>query len=170
MADKLNLNNYILDRVRKIKLLLMDCDGVLTDGRLYYFASGEELRVFNVKDGQGIVSWHEAGFQSGIITKKKSEAVKKRATDLGVSYVKQNSRDKTQCFSGILADAQVSAEEVAYIGDDLADIELLKIVGFSIAVADAAGEVLEIVDYITKANGGFGAVREVTDLLLKLKV
>ena len=169
MMDKPNLNNDILDRVCKIKLLLMDCDGVLTDGKLYYFASGEELKVFNVKDGQGIVSWHEAGFKSGIITKKKSDTVKKRATDLGVSYIKQNSRDKTQCFSDILADAQVSVEEVAYIGDDLSDIELLKIVGFSIAVADAAGEVLEIVDYVTKANGGFGAVREITDLLLNAK-
>ena len=169
MTGKPNLSNDILDRARKIKLLLMDCDGVLTDGRLYYFPSGEELRVFYVKDGQGIVSWHEAGFESGIITKKKSDAVIKRATDLGVSYVKQNSRDKTQCFSDILADAQVSVEEVAYIGDDLSDVELLKIVGFSIAVADAAGEVLEIVDYVTNANGGFGAVREVTDLLLKAK-
>jgi 3-deoxy-D-manno-octulosonate 8-phosphate phosphatase (KDO 8-P phosphatase) len=169
MTNKLNVNDDILDRARKIKLLLMDCDGVLTDGRLYYFASGEDLKVFNVKDGQGIVSWHKAGFESGIITKKKSDAVKKRATELGVSYVKQNSRDKMQCFSDILADAQVSVQEVAYVGDDLSDIELLKIVGFSIAVADAAGEVLEIVDYVTKTKGGFGAVREITDLLLECK-
>lgn len=157
------------ERAGKIKLLLMDCDGVLTDGRLYYSASGEELKVFNVKDGQGIVAWHEAGFQSGIISGRDSLAVKKRATELGMSFVKQGSRDKVRDFYDILDVAKVSAEEVAFVGDDIADINLLKIAGFSIGVADSVQEVLDVVNYITIRSGGCGAVREVTDLLLKSK-
>lgn len=159
----------ILSGAQKVKLLLMDCDGVLTDGKLYFSPNGEELKVFNVRDGQGLVFWHRAGFRSGIISGRNSEILKKRATELGVSYIKQDSRDKTCSFSEILVKEKISAEEVAFVGDDIADIDLLKIVGFSIAVADAEIEVLEIVDYITKLKGGCGAVREITNLLLEAK-
>lgn len=167
--DKLNLDKDILVRARKVKLLLMDCDGVLTDGRLYYSEKGEELKVFNVKDGQGIVSWHKAGFKSGIISGRESEIVKKRATELGVSHIKQNSHDKTRSFSEILLKEKISRDEVAFIGDDIGDIDLLKIVGFPVAVADAVEELSSFIIYKTKANGGYGAVREVTDLLLNSK-
>ena len=126
-----------ITRARRVKLLLMDCDGVLTDGRLYYSVNGEDLKVFNVKDGQGIVSWHEAGFKSGIISGRDSRIVKKRATELGISYIRQGSCDKTQCFSEILEEEKISENEVAFIGDDIGDIDLLKIVGFPVAVADA---------------------------------
>ena len=95
-------NSELADRAKKIKLLIMDCDGVLTDGRLYFSANGEELKVFNVKDGQGIVSWHKAGFKSAIISGRESIIVNRRATELGISYIKQRSHDKTQCFSEIL--------------------------------------------------------------------
>ncbi len=166
---KQKITKDILSRAQKVKLLLMDCDGVLTDGRLYFSANGEELKVFNVRDGQGLVSWHRAGFRSGIISGRNSEIVKKRATELGVSYVEQGSLDKTRSFSEILVKEKISAEEIAFVGDDIADIDLLKIVGFSIAVADAETEVLEIVNYITKLKGGCGAVREITNLLLKAK-
>lgn len=159
-----------ITRARRVKLLLMDCDGVLTDGRLYYSVSGEDLKVFNVKDGQGIVSWHEAGFKSGIISGRDSDIVKKRATELGISYIRQGSRDKTQCFSEILAEEKISENEVAFIGDDIGDIELLKIVGFPVAVANAIEQLFPFILYKTKANGGYGAVREVTDLLLNLKM
>lgn len=170
MLSKTNLSNDSLNRAAKIKLLLMDCDGVLTDGRLYYSSNGEELKVFNVKDGQGIVSWHSAGFKSGIITGRDSIAVEKRAKELGMSFVRLGSRDKTKDFYDILDVMNISAEEVAFVGDDVADIDLLKIVGFSVGVADSVREVLEIVNYITTKNGGCGAVREVTDLLLKSKI
>lgn len=163
------MNQDIIKRARKIKLLLMDCDGVLTDGKLYYTANGEEIKVFNVRDGQGIVSWHKAGYRSGIISGRKSEVVKKRATELGITYVKQNSLDKTHCFSEILLKEKISAEEVAFIGDDIGDIDLLKIVGFPVGVADAAVELLPFIIYKTKAIGGYGAVRELTNLMLKLK-
>ena len=169
IEGKQKITEDILSRAQKVRLLLMDCDGVLTDGRLYFSDSGEELKVFNVRDGQGLVSWHRAGFRSGIISGRNSEIVKKRATELGVSYVEQGSLDKTHSFSEILVKEKISAEEVAFVGDDIADIDLLKIVGFSIAVADAETEVLEIVNYITKLKGGCGAVREITNLLLEAK-
>lgn len=160
----------LIERAGKIKLLLMDCDGVLTDGRLYYSADGEALKVFNVKDGQGIASWHEAGFQSGIISGRDSPAVRKRATELGMSFVKQGSRDKVKDFYDILEVVELSAEEVAFVGDDIADIDLLKIVGLSIGVTDSVQEVLDVANYVTIRSGGGGAIREVTNLLLKSKV
>ena len=159
----------ILARARKIKLLLMDCDGVLTDGKLYFSAKGEELKVFHVRDGQGLVSWHEAGFRSGIISGRNLEIVEKRATELGIHYIKACSLDKARDFEDILQDAKVSSDEVAYIGDDIGDICLLKKVGLPIAVADAAFEVLPYVLYKTELNGGSGAVREITNLLLASK-
>lgn len=160
----------LVERAKRVKLLIMDCDGVLTDGRLYYSESGEELKVFNVKDGQGIVLWHEAGFRSGIISGRESKIVASRATELGIAHIKQRSQDKTQCFSEILKEEKISANEVAYIGDDIGDIDLLKLVGFPVAVADAAKAVMSFALYKTKANGGYGAVRELTDLLLTLKM
>lgn len=168
--NDIKYSDEFITRARGVKLLLMDCDGVLTDGRLYYSAAGEELKVFNVKDGQGIVSWHEAGFKSGIISGRDSDVVKKRATELGISYIRQGSHDKTKCFSEILLQAKVSENEVAFVGDDIGDIELLKIVGFPVAVADAVKHLFPIVIHTTSVNGGCGAVREVTDLLLNLKL
>ncbi len=170
MKEKLNLTDDILCRAQKIKLLLMDCDGVLTDGRLYYMESGEQMKVFNVRDGQGIVSWHKAGFRSGIISGRDAEKILKlRATELGMHYIKARSHDKAKDFLDILQDAKVTSDEVAYIGDDIGDICLLEKIGLPIAVADAASKILPYVVYKTKAKGGFGAVREVTDLLLRAK-
>lgn len=167
--DIKNIDEDILIRARKIKLLLMDCDGVLTDGRLYFSARGEELKVFHVRDGQGLVTWHQAGFRSGIISGRDLEIVKKRATELGIHYIKACSLDKAKDFEDILQDAKVSPDEVAYVGDDIGDICLMKKVGLPIAVSDAASEVLPYTLYKTELNGGFGAVREITDLLLAVK-
>ncbi len=166
---KQNLTDDIKPRAKKIKLLLMDCDGVLTDGKLYFTKNGEEMKVFHVRDGQGLVMWHEAGFRSGIISGRDSKIVEKRATELGVHFIKQGSKDKVICFEEILAEAKVSTEEVAFVGDDIQDISLFEMVGLPIAVADAVSEVFPNVNYITKAKGGLGAVREITDLLLKSK-
>lgn len=164
------MDKEFIERARKIKLLLMDCDGVLTDGRLYYTESGEQMKVFNVRDGQGIVSWHRAGFQSGIISGRDAEKIiKARATELGMHYIKARSQNKAKDFFDILQDAKVTPEEVAYIGDDIGDICLMERVGLPVAVADAALEVLPYVVYKTKTKGGGGAVRELTDLLLKAK-
>lgn len=168
--SKQNLTEEILTRARKVKLLLMDCDGVLTDGRLYFTQHGEEMKVFHVRDGQGIVMWHRAGFRSGIISGRNAKKIlERRATELGMAYIKACSLDKAKDFEDILQDAQVNPDEVAFIGDDLGDISLLKKVGLPVAVADAVSEIFPYVIYRTQKRGGFGAVREVTDLLLKSK-
>lgn len=170
MIDTVSLTDDVIARSKKIKLLLMDCDGVLTDGRLYYTENGEQMKVFNVRDGQGIVSWHKAGFQSGIISGRDAKKIlEARATELGIRYIKAGSLDKAKDFLDILQDAKVAADEVAYIGDDIGDISLLEKVGLPIAVADAVSEISPYTLYKTEAKGGFGAIREVTDLLLRVK-
>lgn len=168
--DKSNLPEYIINRAKKIKLLLMDCDGVLTDGKLYFSERGEELKVFHVRDGQGLATWHAAGFLSGIISGRDAKNIlEKRATELGIHYIKTCSLDKAEDLEDILQSAQVRHDEVAYIGDDIGDICLMRKVGFPVAVADAVSEVLPEAVYHTRANGGFGAVREVTDLIIRSK-
>jgi 3-deoxy-D-manno-octulosonate 8-phosphate phosphatase (KDO 8-P phosphatase) len=160
----------IEDRVRKIKLLLMDCDGVLTDGRLYFSARGEELKVFHVRDGQGLALWHKAGFQSGIISGRDAgDIIRKRSEELGVKYVFVKSPDKIADFEKIITDAKVKPAEVAFVADDVGDLELLRRVGFAVAVADAVEGVKDAAHFVTKEIGGHGAVREVIDLLLGKK-
>jgi 3-deoxy-D-manno-octulosonate 8-phosphate phosphatase (KDO 8-P phosphatase) len=151
-----------------IKLLLMDCDGVLADGRLFFSAAGEAMKVFDVQDGQGLALWHRAGFKSGIISGRNArEIIQRRADDLGVEFVYTSSNDKVADFEKILAAAGVTAEETAYVGDDVADIELMKRVGLPIAVKNAMPEVKAAAEYVTKKKGGRGAIREVVDMLLR---
>ena len=157
------------ERLRKIRLLLMDCDGVLTDARLYFGPTGEELKVFDVRDGQGIVSWHAAGFRSGIISGRNSPIVHVRGEQLGVEFIYQGTKDKLALLNEIVGIAGVSLEEVAFIGDDVPDLEVMQSVGLPVAVKDAMGVVKEAAFYITKNEGGRGAVREVIDLLLASK-
>lgn len=164
-----NIKPEIIKKAKKIKLLLMDCDGVLTDGRLYYSEQGESLKVFNVRDGQGIVAWHQAGFESGIISGRNSKILFTRATELGMKYIRVGSCNKIADFEEIFEQANLKIEEVAFIGDDIPDIELMRKVGLSVAVADAEPEVLEIADFVTKTIGGFGAVREIINFLLSIK-
>ena len=159
-----------MDVIDGIRLILMDCDGVLTDGCLYFSKDGEVMKVFNVRDGQGIVSWHKAGFQSGIISGRDAEEIiRARAEELGMKYVRARSKDKVQDLQDIASDAGVNLVEVAFIGDDIGDIEIMKLVGFSAAVGDAVENVKAIASYTTNARGGLGAVREVIDLLLSAK-
>jgi len=151
-----------------IRLLLMDCDGVLTDGRLYFSSSGEELKVFDVRDGQGIVMWHQAGFKSGIISGRGArDIVARRAEELGIEFLRVGSTDKLADMREIMSEVAIGAENVAYVGDDIGDIAVMREVGFPVAVADAVDDVKKIAAYVTKAAGGRGAVREVTDLLLQ---
>ena len=159
----------ILARAKKVKLLLMDCDGVLTDGRLYFSEQGEELKVFHVRDGQGIVMWHEAGFRSGIISGRNSPIVEMRSKQLGVEFVWQGRNDKVAALHEILAAANVGADEVAFIGDDIPDAEVMQHIGLPVAVGDAHDSAKAVAHYITQADGGCGAVREVIDLILAAK-
>ena len=160
----------LASRARKIKLLLMDCDGVLTDGRLYFSASGEALKVFHVRDGQGLVAWHSAGFQSGIISGREAEAIiLPRASELGIRYVRTGSTDKAADLLEVLGIANVSPDEVAFIGDDTGDIPIMNIVGLPVAVGDAVEATKATAVFVTKALGGCGAVRELVDMLLDAK-
>jgi 3-deoxy-D-manno-octulosonate 8-phosphate phosphatase (KDO 8-P phosphatase) len=166
MNEMKNISEDIRARAGKIKLLLMDCDGVLTDGRLYYNERGEEIKAFNIKDGYGIASLHRAGIMTGIITGRTFDGLNKRVEELGTRFLRQGCRDKVEEFKNIIADAGVTAEETAYVGDDIPDLELLKLAGFSAAVADSAAELFGHVHYITEKPGGFGAVREIANLIL----
>ena len=145
----------------------MDCDGVLTDGRIWILENGEDQKAFHTRDGLGIDLLHRAGLMSGIISGRISSALERRAQSLGVSYLWQGRADKRQAFADTLAQAQVTNEQVAFVGDDLTDLPLMVQSGLAIAVADAVAEVKAHAHYVTKAHGGFGAVREVVELILK---
>src|SRR5687767_2391921 len=146
----------------------MDCDGVLTDGRLYFSARGEEMKVFDVRDGQGIVSWHKAGFKSGIISGREAgDIIQRRAEELGITFVRTASSDKIRDLEDIISYLQIEPANVAYVGDDVGDIGIMKRVGFAVAVANAVPAVKEVAGYVTAAKGGRGAVREVIDMLLR---
>jgi 3-deoxy-D-manno-octulosonate 8-phosphate phosphatase (KDO 8-P phosphatase) len=157
----------LTQRARSIKLLLMDCDGVLTDGRVWLTADGDEHKAFHARDGQGISVWHRAGYKSGIISGRASKAVDRRAHELQIDYVHQYAKNKIVALEDILSDAGVSAAECCFIGDDLGDISVMRRVGFAVAVADAAPDTKAAAHYVTSAGGGAGAVREVSDLILK---
>ena len=160
------MNSEVQERAARIKLLLMDCDGVLTDGRIWLFENGEEQKGFHTRDGLGIDLFHRAGLRSGIISGRTSSAVETRARTLGMSFLVQGHENKIQAFADIVARAGVTNAEVAYIGDDLNDIPLMLQSGLGVAVADAVAEARERAHYVTKAPGGFGAVREVIELIL----
>lgn len=163
-----DLHNAEVDRrARRIKLLLMDCDGVLTDGRLELLENGDEQKTFHARDGQGISLFHRAGLKTGIISGRTSSAVERRARDLEMSYVRQYAKDKVKSLEEIMAEADVSLDECAYIGDDLGDIPVMNRVELAVAVADAVVETKQAAHYITELKGGHGAVREVCDLILK---
>ncbi|MCD6093521.1 MAG: HAD hydrolase family protein [Candidatus Omnitrophica bacterium] len=156
----------LIEKFRRIKLLLLDVDGVLTDGRII-FGSRDELKFFDVQDGLGIVLLRRAGIDSIIITAKKSKAVIRRAKEMEIKEVYQNSRNKLKIYNKILERYKIPPQEIAFIGDEIIDIPVLEKVGLSISVPDARQEVKEKVDYITRKQGGRGAVREVCDLILK---
>ena len=155
------------ERASRIKLLLMDCDGVLTDGRIWLFDSGEEQKGFHTRDGLGLELWHRAGLKSGIISGRSASVVERRARALGMSFILQGVEDKLKAFGETLDQAGVTSTETAYIGDDLNDIPLILQSGLGVAVSDAAPEAREHAHYVTKLAGGQGAVREVIELILK---
>lgn len=159
----------LIERARRVTLLLMDCDGVLTDGRLYFGPTGEELKVFHARDGEGIVAWNKAGFRSGIISGRNSPIVEMRAKQLGIEFVKQGRKDKAAAFAEIIAETGTPLEETVFIGDDTPDIQVFERVGFSAAVRDAHESVRKAADYVTQLDGGRGAIREVIDLILHAK-
>lgn len=153
----------------KIKLFAMDVDGALTDGGMYYSEKGEVMKKFNTKDGMGIELLLEKGIIPVIITNEKSKLVLKRAEKLKIDEVYIGIENKVDTLKKIIKKYNLSFKEVAYIGDDINDLELLKKVGFSSAPQDSIDSVKKIVDYVTLRKGGEGAVREVIDIILSAK-
>ena len=155
------------DRLAKIRLLLLDVDGILTDGRIIYDHDGVESKMFDVKDGHGLKLIQRAGIRVGIITGRSSEVVALRARELGIDIVYQGAKEKMVPYREILENLGVKDDEVAYMGDDLVDLPVLTRVGFSATVADAVEDIKQYVHYVAQKKGGRAAVREVCDLLLK---
>jgi len=142
------------ERLKLIKLLILDVDGVLTDGKIIYNDRGEEIKAFDVKDGHGIKLLMRSGIEIALITGRESEVVLHRARDLGIEQVYQKVTNKMEVYEKILNDKKLEGENVGFVGDDLVDIPVLKRVGFSAAVLDAVSEVKEIADYIASKKGG----------------
>ncbi|AOT09790.1 3-deoxy-manno-octulosonate-8-phosphatase KdsC [Pseudoalteromonas luteoviolacea] len=154
------------DKAKAIKLLICDIDGVFSDGRIYLGNQGEELKAFNTKDGFGIKALIETGVEVAVITGRHSEIVKQRMTSLNVNHIYQGQEDKVQAYEELKNNLNLTDEQIAYIGDDGPDIPVMQQVGFAVAVADAHPLVKNLAHYTTLMPGGFGAVRELTDLLM----
>ncbi|MEA2175386.1 MAG: 3-deoxy-D-manno-octulosonate 8-phosphate phosphatase phosphatase [Blastocatellia bacterium] len=157
----------VMRRAARVKLLLMDCDGVLTDGRITLMGESDEQKTFHTRDGHGLVMLHRAGLLSGIISGRTSVAVERRARELNINYLHQGTWDKIKEFEQVLAEAGTEETEVAYVGDDVVDIPLMRRAGLAIAVADAGAETKSAAHYVTQLPGGHGAIREVAELILK---
>jgi 3-deoxy-D-manno-octulosonate 8-phosphate phosphatase (KDO 8-P phosphatase) len=164
MIQKAAANN-----LKRIKMLLLDVDGVMTDGGIYYSNTGDELKRFDAKDGYGIVKFQRTGLQVGIITGRVSKIVERRVKELGIKEVYQNFENKLDAYETIKKKFDLADANIAYIGDDEFDLSVLKCVGFSAAPSDAVPIVKKHVHYICTHSGGNGAVREVIDMILKNK-
>jgi 3-deoxy-D-manno-octulosonate 8-phosphate phosphatase (KDO 8-P phosphatase) len=156
-------------RARKIELLVLDVDGVLTDGRIVYTADGVEIKQFHVRDGSGLKFWHALGKRSAIISGRTSPAVERRARELGIAPVFQGCAAKLPALETLIAETKVRPEQLCAIGDDLPDLPVLRRCGLAIAVADACAEVRALADFTTPSPGGHGAVRDAIEWLLKLQ-
>ncbi len=157
----------LAEKCERIRLLLSDVDGVMTDGRIGFDNQGIESKQFHIRDGQGIRLWQQSGGQMGIVTGRSSQIVKLRAAELNIKIVRQGVDDKLTVVRSICAELQLELAEVGYVGDDLPDWAVFGNVGLSVAVADAAEELRQAADYTTSLKGGDGAIREVVELLLK---
>jgi 3-deoxy-D-manno-octulosonate 8-phosphate phosphatase (KDO 8-P phosphatase) len=159
----------LLSRICKIKLLILDVDGVMTDGRIIIDDAGLESKQFDVRDGHGLKMLMRCGIDVILLTGRKSRVVDHRAADLGITEVHQGVWNKREVFDEILKRRSLAPEETAYVGDDVVDIPILKRVGFGVAVADACPEATGVADYVTERPGGRGAVREVCEMILKVQ-
>ncbi len=157
------------ERVRDLKYLILDVDGVLTEGQLYYTAEGETLKAFSVHDGMGIKLLQSAGIKVGIISGRNSKALEVRLKELGAEDIYMGELDKLGAFEKILSAHNLSEREVGFVGDDIVDIPILERVGLPVAVRNAVEEVKKRAVYVTRREGGKGAVREVAELILLLK-
>jgi len=151
----------------EIELLVLDVDGVLTDGKIMLTDGGEEIKAFHVRDGAGMKYWKRAGGKLAVISGRGAPAVVRRAEELDVDFLRLNAKNKLPALQEALAELKVTPEQTAVVGDDLTDVPLARVCGFSAAVADAAEELKQVTSYTTKLPGGTGCVREVIELILK---
>jgi 3-deoxy-D-manno-octulosonate 8-phosphate phosphatase (KDO 8-P phosphatase) len=166
----MNFQDYpddIRRRAQAIRLLVLDVDGVLTDGRLYFGPQGETLKVFHVRDGHGLKMAQLAGIEVAFLSGRRSDAAYHRARELGISRFFEGLRDKLKVMQELEAGLKIAATQVAVVADDLVDLPIMARAGLAVAVADAAPEVAAAAHWVTRSPGGRGAVREVCDLLLK---
>ena len=161
-----SLSDKVINVSKQIKLLICDVDGVFSDGRIYLGNNGEELKAFNTRDGYGIKALQEAGVDVAVITGRHSALVEQRMKSLKVKHIYMGQENKIAAYETLLQNLNLSPEQVAFIGDDSPDLKVMKKVGLSISVPDGHPFVKMNADFITTLNGGFGAVREVCDLLL----
>ena len=159
----------LTQRAARIDVLVLDVDGVLTDGRIVYADYGDELKFFDVQDGAGLVFWNRVGLKSAVITARKSRLVKRRAKELRVDFLAQGRLEKIPAYEEMLKQLGVRDEQVCAIGDDLMELPLLRRAGLAVAVPNAVEEVKRTSAYVTRRSGGHGAVREVVELILKSK-
>jgi 3-deoxy-D-manno-octulosonate 8-phosphate phosphatase (KDO 8-P phosphatase) len=157
----------LTDRLRAIRLLLLDVDGVLTDGAVIYSESGSEIKSFNVKDGMGIRMLQRSAIPVGIVTGRRSEALRHRCRDLGIDLLMDGTADKGAALASILSETGLSAGDIGFMGDDLPDLPLMAKVGTALAVADAVPQVLAAAHLVTDRPGGKGAVREAAEAILQ---
>lgn len=156
-----------MERAKNVKLVILDVDGVMTDGRVIIDDNGVNYRSFDIKDGFGTVALQMSGIQVAIITTSKSDVVAHRAKELRIEKYFPGSKNKLEVYDNLLKEIGLADENVCYVGDDLVDLPLLKRVGFAVAVGDAVDEVKEQTHYVTKTPGGRGAIREVAEIILK---
>ena len=156
-------------KLLNIKWILMDVDGVMTDGSITYTSSGEEIKTFNAQDGAGINLAHMAGLQTGIITGRKSEMVRRRVLDLKYDYFREGVSRKSALYEEFKKEFKVTDDQVCYMGDDFADLGILLKAGLSVAPSNARDEIKAVCDFVTLAPGGSGAVRELIDKILKAR-
>jgi 3-deoxy-D-manno-octulosonate 8-phosphate phosphatase (KDO 8-P phosphatase) len=161
------MKKKIQEKLKNVKMLILDVDGVMTDGRIIMDDEGRQLKNFNVRDGHGLKIIQRYGIKIAILTGRKSEVVNHRASDLEINDVYQGALNKKEVFKEILLKHNLETSATAFMGDDIIDIPVLKQVGFSAAVADAVDVVKKNVDYVTKNKGGHGAVREVCEMILQ---
>jgi 3-deoxy-D-manno-octulosonate 8-phosphate phosphatase (KDO 8-P phosphatase) len=170
MVNLKNIDPGILKKALNIMLVLTDSDGVLTDTGVYYSERGEELKRFSIRDGMGVERLKNlAGVDTGIVTGELSGSVKKRAEKLNISEIHQGVKDKKEIMNEIMQRRKFSLENIAYIGDDTNDIDVLKIAGLSACPSDAVIQIKQIVDYITENRGGYGAFRDFAELIIAVK-
>jgi 3-deoxy-D-manno-octulosonate 8-phosphate phosphatase (KDO 8-P phosphatase) len=163
----MDIRQELIEKAKKIKMLVLDVDGVLTDGRIIYDSSGRDMKFFEVHDGLGVYCLKKAGIKTILVTAKGSRAIRPRARDMQVEGVYENIFPKTVVLERILKKYGLNAEEVCFVGDDLVDLCLMRKAGLSIAVFNAVPEIKQAASYVTLRRGGHGAVREVAELILK---